>query len=278
MLILSPNINNKLLYNLLFIFLSGVFFNSCSDSVDDSKAVNSLIIDRKPVAIIPEIIETATVEVEEDSPIEYSTEPIPTIGVAIGAITGVPVISSARPTVIPAIEIYANKYKVKLAADKVIEIPEHGELIVWIGLPQYEKKLPEEMTQESGSLPMIGKSAKIVPFSAGIEIEPKKSECLIIHPTGSTARFKLIAKETGTFNVSADVNLFDSDNCNGTPIPKAAVTLKVIVQVDEYKRFIDIFWEKLFDFWGALITTLLGLILFILRKKLKKLFGYDSDE
>jgi Na+-driven multidrug efflux pump len=41
---------------------------------------------------------------------------------------------------------------------------------------------------------------------------------------------------------------------------------------------VDIFWAKTTEFWAALLALFFGLILFLVRKQLKRLFGFDKDD
>ncbi len=178
-----------------------------------------------------------------------------------------------------------EKYKVVLGADPLLKIPgTPGELRVWIGFPEYKATFRKGMSQVSGMLPAVGETARVTPFTTGLEVEPKESMCMKIHPTGSEVRFKLIPIKEGVFNVGADVHLFDSDDCSGASIPKAAETLQVEVKVDKdavrkdrNKKLWKVFWEKFLDFWGAVVTLFFGVVLFLLRKQLKKCFGYKDN-
>jgi hypothetical protein len=78
--------------------------------------------------------------------------------------------------------------------------------------------------------------------------------------------------------------LYDSDDCSGTPIPRGTTWLQVKVVVDyvegikkHTKKFLEVFWEKLLQFWGELLVLLFAVILFLIRKKLKKWIGFGKD-
>ncbi len=178
-----------------------------------------------------------------------------------------------------------DDYRVVLGVDEIIRIPGiAGELRVWIGSPDYSPNFPERMVQDETTLPAVGESATVQPFAPAFKISPTETQCIKIHPSGSEVRFKLTPQKQGTFEVGANVYLFDSADCSGSPIPKTAATLKVSVEVDKKEIFIekvhellDVLWEKFVDFWAALVAILLGLILFLIRGKLKKWFGYTGD-
>lgn len=81
------------------------------------------------------------------------------------------------------------------------------------------------------------------------------------------------------------VEIFKNSTCTGSSIPKTSRTLAVEVIVDNKKEFKGkmhelwtIFWEKFLTFWGALVALILGTILFVIRKKIKKTTGYEENE
>lgn len=182
------------------------------------------------------------------------------------------------------IETSIDEYSVVLGADATIKIPGiPGELRVWIGSPSFKADFPVRMVQDEEAVPAVGESARVQPFAPAFKIEPEETECIKIHPSGSEVRFKLIPQKQGTFEVGANVFLFDSHDCSGPPIPKMAATLKVLVEVNQKDIFIDkamalltVLWEKFVEFWAALLAIFFGLILFLIRGKLKKWFGYEE--
>jgi hypothetical protein len=177
-------------------------------------------------------------------------------------------------------------YKIVLGADARIKVPGlPGELRVWIGDPLTEPHLPSQMSRAEGRLPAIGQTAKVTPFAPAFEIDPGESVCVKIDPTGSVVRFKLKPTTVGIFNVGADVKLFSSDNCSGTPVPKTTETLQVEVIVDSSgelaehtKQLWNVFWGKFVDFWGLATTLFFGLLLFLIRGKLKRWFSFESGK
>ncbi|MEP6880322.1 MAG: toll/interleukin-1 receptor domain-containing protein [Nitrosospira sp.] len=177
-------------------------------------------------------------------------------------------------------------YKVVLGADGKLKMPGiPGELRIWIGDPRVDPRLPSNMVQASSILPAIGGTARITPFAPAFEIEPKQSICMAIHSTGSATRFKLTPTKIGLFNVGADVQLFNSQNCDGTPVPKWTDTLQVTVVVNSDQAFEErtnqlgsILWEKFLDFWGLSIALFFALLLFLIRGRLKKWFSFGRDK
>lgn len=178
-----------------------------------------------------------------------------------------------------------DEYRMVLGVDETIIIPgPPGELRVWIGSPEHEPDFPERMTRDEASVPAVGESATVEPFAPAFEISPAQTQCIGIHPTGSEVRFKLTPQEQGSFEVGANVYLYASADCSGTPIPKTAATLKVQVEVDNRKVFIEkmrelwhVLWQKFVEFWGALLAVFFGLVLFLIRGRLKRWFGYGDN-
>ncbi|MCB2184224.1 MAG: hypothetical protein KQH63_19535 [Desulfobulbaceae bacterium] len=189
----------------------------------------------------------------------------------------------AQPVDLPSEKL--NDYTVALGADKQMKIPGlPGELRVWIGSSKFKPEFPTRMGQDETTIPAEGEWATVEPFAPAFEIDPPETECIKIHPSGSVVRFKLTAKKAGTFDVGANVYLFDAPDCSGAPIPKTAATLKVTVEVDRKEIFSDkgkdlwnVFWQELLEFWAALVALIFGLFLFLVRGKLKKWFGFEQE-
>lgn len=178
-----------------------------------------------------------------------------------------------------------NEYSVVLGADEIIKTPGiPGELRVWIGNTSYKPDFPDHMIQDDTTVPAVGESATVQPFAPAFKIDPAETQCLRIHPSGSEVRFKLTPLKQGTHDVGANVYLFDSIDCSGAPIPKTASTLKVLVEVDQKEIFSEkvnelwsVLWEKFVEFWAALAAVIFGVILFLIRGKLKKVVGYKDN-
>lgn len=238
-----------------------------SSPVETSPDYPAVIISPAPVESISEYPDEAVAVVEIDP--DFPDETV--------AMIEAPVEPLANENRIDA-------YRVELGADETLKIPGiPGELRVWIGSPDHSADFPERMIRDETSVPALGDSAKVEPFAPAFEIDPPETECIKIHPSGSEVRFKLTPKKQGTFEVGANVYLFDSIDCSGSPIPKTAATLKVLVEVNQKDIFLgklselwDAFWEKFVEFWGALLAIFFGLLLFLIRGKLKKWFGYEE--
>ena len=139
------------------------------------------------------------------------------------------------------------------------------------------------ITEAETTLPAVGESATVAPYAPSFDVDPAETQCIKIHPTGSEVRFTLTPKKAGTFEVGANVFLFNSPDCSGAPVPKTPASLSVTVQVDQKemlrgmgKELWDVFWAKLLEFWGALLALVFALFLFLIRGKLKKWFGFKD--
>ncbi len=201
--------------------------------------------------------------------------------------TGEPPILGSSPDIgTEAPKNVADDYTVTLDVTENFKIHETGELRVWIGKKDYVPKPREKMARDQTTVPTrLGSYAKVTPHASNFEVQQLTSPCIKIDPSGSEVKFTLKPKQDGAFSVSATVEIFEESACKGTPVPKSTETLKVIVTVDKKKELEDrqkalfsIFWDKFLSFWGALITIVLGLILFLLRKFLSKKTGYDAKE
>ncbi|WP_163559307.1 hypothetical protein [Halomonas sp. NO4] len=177
-----------------------------------------------------------------------------------------------------------EEYVVVLGADEQLTLPGlPGELRVWIGGTEFDADFPAHLIQDETTVPAVGDSARVAPFAPAFEIEPAQTQCIRIHPAGSEVRFQLTPQRAGTFDVGADVELFDSRDCSGAPVPKSAATLQIRVEVDRMavamgmaSELWQVFWEKFLTFWGALFALLFGLLLYLIRGKLKERFGFGQ--
>lgn len=181
----------------------------------------------------------------------------------------------------------ADDYKVILSVDGNIDMNENGVLVVWIGAPDVKVSFPEDTLQDETIIPSsTGQYARIIPFAPDFEVESfAKDKCYKIHPSGSEVRFSLKPKATGTYNVSVNIELYETSDCTGASVPKTSETLSVIVEVntkkvisDKVNTLGDIVWEKFLKFWGALVALIFGALLFLIRRKIKKKTGFEEKE
>ncbi len=85
--------------------------------------------------------------------------------------------------------------------------------------------------------------------------------------------------------MSALVELFEGDACQGTPVPKSAETLSISVRVDtahvvrdKADDLLSVLWDKFLNFWGAFVALLFAVLLFVIRRKLTAKTGFKEKE
>ncbi len=179
-----------------------------------------------------------------------------------------------------------DSYSVIVAADSEITIPgPPGEMTVWIGSEAAEPEFAPDKSVGQKDIPALSDTAKVTPYTPGIEVEPKESICEKIVPSGSEVRFQLKPSEAGSFNIGADVALYPSDDCSGTPIPKTAASVQVNVVVNRLKiiergrdEIVAETWKGVLGFWKEFIALISALVLFLIRKKLYKWFGFKPGK
>lgn len=178
----------------------------------------------------------------------------------------------------------AEDYEVFLVVDdSIVAVHKTLQLTVWIGAEeaQYETQIAEEAVYDQSSIPAtIGNYAKVTPFAPDFEITSEKEKCIQLHPSGSEVQFSLKPTAKGDFEVSANVEIFEDENCSGTPTPKATRKLKVKVIVDEQHEWNkkkdelgDISWSYITEYYGYFLGVVFSALLFAFRKKLFKLVG-----
>lgn len=181
-----------------------------------------------------------------------------------------------KPATIPEI------YHVIVSGSKHLKLPgSTGLLNVWIGDINFKPPRDNSMNSAVSDINAAGEYALIEANAPDFDVTGPDQKCIFLHPSGVDTKFYLSAKSAGDFEVSATVNLFNTDDCSGPAIPKTANKLSVNVVVDEEvineqrkQGFVDIFWEKATEFWVALLALIFGVILFLVRKVLKTWLGY----
>lgn len=183
-----------------------------------------------------------------------------------------------------------DKYSVTVSATQQIQIPgPPGELSVCIGVSGEASCIqqPDQagMATATEALGATGNTAKVTPYTLGIDVDPKESVCEKIVPSGSEVRFTLTPIKSGTFTVGADVALYDSADCSGAPVPKSAKSVAVNVSVNKtnvikggLQQLWKSTWNQFLTFWGTLVGIIFALILFLIRKKLYKWFGFKDKQ
>lgn len=278
----------KIIYLLILIFLLGSCGESSMPVEENAEAVE--VVEEAPEEKADEINPTApagekSIGGDVDLAIEPGIGDPITESVEFPDIPS-PVIEVERDTATTSPQMPLEDYKAVLEVDKKIKLHQNASLIVWIGDESTAYVADEEAVVDTEIFPArIGQYAKVKPIAPDFEIVPSETGCIKIDPSGSKVQFTLKAIEEGTFEVSAEIQLFDNPNCEGTPVPKTTEHLSVTVEVDKdyrWKNRIDklgeIFWDKFFSFWGALVALVLGFLIYIIRKFLKNKTGYEEGE
>lgn len=222
-------------------------------------------------------------EVREEVPNTGSSDP----GVQAGEmpeeempVTSAPpggTVGSAQPEG-PSASPQPEEYTVALDAKEEFFLHQSGRIRVWIGLEDYLNTPREGEVRDQSAIPAnLGQYAQITLKAPGFEVDPAQTECIRIVPTGSSVDFALIPQTEGEFTVSASVNVYETANCSGPPVPLANTYLTVKVKVDkarEYGQWWDNLLQTLMDNLATFITSLVALlgsfVLFLIRKKMKK--------
>ena len=177
-------------------------------------------------------------------------------------------------------------YKVKIGAEEHMELSSLPyELNVWIGDKSFAPDFPENMVQDEKDIAAEGEFAIVKPYAPTFIITPEKSTCFKISRQGSDLIFALTPTKTGSFNIKAKVDLYDTPDCSNSAVPKISNTLNINVTVDKREVFLgkvkelgEVFWQKLLEFWGAFLALVFALILFLIRRRLTHWFGFENND
>jgi hypothetical protein len=192
-----------------------------------------------------------------------------------------PVTTAPEPAPAPPKVNEAEDYSVSISATQELKLPgPPGKLSVWIGLTN---KIPAIRSGDVGAsrpLRETGRTAKITPIALGMDTDPPTG-CLKIDPDGSEKIFSLKPRSRGRFQVGASVELFNSDDCSGIPVPKSSDLITVEVKVGYASRLDELgakAWQTFLDFWGQALALASALLLFLLRNKLSSWFGFKDQK
>lgn len=177
-------------------------------------------------------------------------------------------------------------YVARVSASDHIELPgAEGMLSVWIGSAQ---NLPQE---ESGtasstqSLGMRGQTATVTPFAPDFDVNPASTVCERVVPSGSVVRFALTPKHSGDLTVGANVQLFDSADCSGIPVPKSTSLIRVQVRVCKlcYVRsglasMGQATWSAFSHFWTWLLGVIFVTAAVLINRWRRRKFHITKDD
>lgn len=183
----------------------------------------------------------------------------------------------------PAVKTY-EEFMVILDVEREISTNKSGHARVWIGKENYMPQSREDFVRDSGKSPAsIGDFVRITLIAPDFDIQPSNFECVRIHSSGSSVSFTITPKQRGEFKVSALVEFFESNYCEGVGIPKSSDLLTIKVSVDgnhilwsKASELGSIFWDKFVSFWGGLLTLMFAALMYFLRKHLKKKTGFEE--
>ena len=165
---------------------------------------------------------------------------------------------------------------------------ETNKLKIWIGeeseAAKYKPKENKEMAHDTIVFNSVNATyARITPNAPDFEVEPKSIVVPIV-PTGVEKTFTLKPIQEGTFNVSAEIELFKNEECIGVGYPVASGEVTVEVAVDNmghFKKFLrrlgGEFGDQFEKFFAALLVILFGALIFVIRKFIKKKTEYNDD-
>jgi len=190
---------------------------------------------------------------------------------------------SLKPTLI---NFGTKKYKAKLFGTKEITgyfkddkfKGKSGTLRVWIGDKKYLPKTSDKFNAKSNDIILLSKWVKIKPHGF-FHFTPQISQCKEIDPTGTDIEFEMEPKEYGKYEASATIYYYDKEDCSDTPKTKKPDNeLNIQVTTNVKEKIIDTFTQELLNSIEIVIGLLFAIPIFLLRKKIKRLFGFDKED
>lgn len=183
----------------------------------------------------------------------------------------------------PAPRADVDDYQVLLEADKKMKVGRKSYFRVWIGDEEYMPKQVEDIVRDTATVHTeSGSYALVTPIAPDFEVVPDTAQRIPLKTTGSSAVFTLTPLKRGKLFVSATVVIYDSE---GNEDPQSTERLSVRVssgfwdrQEDHANEMEDVFWDKFMSFYTALVVLVLGALLFVIRRYIKKKTGYDEKE
>jgi len=177
-------------------------------------------------------------------------------------------------------------YIARVSATDHIELPgAQGTLTVWIGLAQNLPQAGSGTASATQSLGMRGQTATITPFAPDFNVDPASTVCERVAPSGSEVNFALTPKRTGSLTVGANVQLFDSTDCSGVPVPKSTSVILVQVQVcrmcyvqSGLASMGQAAWTAFSHFWAWLLGVAFLTLGVLINRWRRRKFHITADE
>lgn len=205
-------------------------------------------------------------------------QPVQNVGIPQGDGGDEPIVGAA-----PAPHVDVDDYRVLLEADKKMKVGSTSYFRVWIGDEEYMPKQVKDIVRDTTTVHAESNSyALVTPIAPDFKVEPNAAQRIPLKTTGSSAVFTLTPLKRGKLFVSATVVIYDSE---GNEDPQSTERLSVRVssgfwdrQEDHANEMENVFWDKFMSFYTALVVLILGALLFIIRRYIKKKTGYDEKE
>ena len=186
----------------------------------------------------------------------------------------------------------AQNYLARVKVDRTtFHLPgDTGELDVYVGPRAFVGAVHAAAggtVSQAANLGAFGPYAKVSPHGTGFTFTSlNPGDCFHVDQGGSVFPYKMTpdpADTAGTYQVGASVLLYDQPDCTGTPVskPTADITVTVTVESAVHKGFgqiLSITWQGFLKFWYGFVALVFGLILFLIRKKFYKWFGYKQEK
>lgn len=173
----------------------------------------------------------------------------------------------------------AEEYDAIIEVTEEIKLGTSGTLNVWVGKEKYMPKQNQNTVRDTTSwYSYAGVYARITPVAKNFVVEPDAPTVVKLDETGSGVQYTITPQEMGKFEVSALIELFDNEECIGTPVIKPAQVLSVKVDVAYGTEIWKPVWTNFKRFWVAFVALFFGALFFVIRKFVKKKTGYTEKK
>jgi hypothetical protein len=177
-----------------------------------------------------------------------------------------------------------DDYTVSISTRDTMFLEQEYVIKVWIGKELKNLSLTDDMVSNQKEIDAtLGNYAKVIPFFPGFEIKEEPNSCFKIVPSGSTVKFRVVPLTRGPKEISAVVQIFERNGCAGDFAPKETAYLPITVEVDIKRNFTDmlfemgdVLWTGFLKFWQGIVVLFFGLLLYLIRRKVKKKTNYGG--